>query len=76
MRVFVPADTAARSVGADEVAARIAELPHVELVRNGSRGLLWLEPLMDALHTALSLLPMWIRLLRLTSQRAVTTHCD
>ena len=47
MRIFVPGDTAARSVGADEVAALLAELPDAEVVRNGSRGLLWLEPLVE-----------------------------
>ena len=47
MKVYVPADSAARAVGAEDVAARIATLPGVELVRNGSRGLLWLEPLVE-----------------------------
>ena len=42
-KVFIPRDSAARSVGADEVAAEIAKLPGVEIVRNGSRGLLWLQ---------------------------------
>ena len=50
--VFVPGDASARSVGADEVAAAIdahaqATGTHVTLVRNGSRGLLWLEPLVE-----------------------------
>ncbi len=47
MKIYVPSDSSARSVGADAVAARIAELPYVELVRNGSRGLAWLEPLIE-----------------------------
>jgi len=47
MRIYVPADSAARSVGADEVAALLAELHDAEIVRNGSRGLLWLEPLVE-----------------------------
>jgi formate dehydrogenase iron-sulfur subunit len=34
-------------VGADEVAARIAQLADVEIVRNGSRGMLWLEPFVE-----------------------------
>ena len=51
-RVFVPRDSAARSVGADEVAERIAALVvarglDVEVVRTGSRGMLWLEPLVE-----------------------------
>jgi formate dehydrogenase iron-sulfur subunit len=48
--VYVPRDSAARSVGSDEVAARLLEATsrdHVRLVRNGSRGLLWLEPLVE-----------------------------
>lgn len=45
-RVYVPRDTAARSVGADEVAAAL-EASGVEVVRNGSRGMLWLEPLVE-----------------------------
>lgn len=45
-KVFVPRDSAARSVGADEVAAALAKLGH-EVVRNGSRGLIFLEPLVE-----------------------------
>jgi len=48
MKVYVPRDSAARSVGADEVAERIAAVGgEVEVVRNGSRGMLWLEPLVE-----------------------------
>ncbi len=52
VKVFVPRDSAALAVGADEVAAAlIAECQcrglAVELVRNGSRGLLWLETLIE-----------------------------
>ncbi|HEY0638588.1 MAG TPA: NADH-ubiquinone oxidoreductase-F iron-sulfur binding region domain-containing protein [Pseudonocardiaceae bacterium] len=46
MTVYVPGDSAARSVGADEVAAAFAA-HGVPVVRNGSRGLLWLEPLVE-----------------------------
>jgi formate dehydrogenase iron-sulfur subunit len=46
-RVYVPCDSAARSVGADEVAERIAAVGDVEVVRTGSRGMLWLEPLVE-----------------------------
>lgn len=51
-RVYVPADSAARSVGADEVAdelvaAAAAAGREIQLVRNGSRGMLWLEPLVE-----------------------------
>ena len=50
--VYVPRDAAARSVGADDVAIRIADAARatgadVRIVRNGSRGLLWLEPLVE-----------------------------
>ncbi|GAA2091695.1 formate dehydrogenase beta subunit [Actinomadura alba] len=47
--VYVPRDSAARSVGADEVAAAVrsaADRP-IRVVRNGSRGMLWLEPLVE-----------------------------
>jgi formate dehydrogenase iron-sulfur subunit len=46
-KVYIPRDSAARSVGADEVAAAIARLPGVEIIRTGSRGLLWLEPMIE-----------------------------
>jgi formate dehydrogenase iron-sulfur subunit len=46
--IYVPRDSAARSVGADEVAAAITrEGADIRLVRNGSRGMLWLEPLVE-----------------------------
>ncbi len=45
-RVFVPGDAAAVSVGADEVAATF-EAAGAHVVRNGSRGMLWLEPLVE-----------------------------
>lgn len=52
MRVFVPRDAAARALGADAVAdAVMAEAARagveVTLVRNGSRGMVWLEPLVE-----------------------------
>jgi formate dehydrogenase iron-sulfur subunit len=51
-RVFVPIDAAALSVGAGRVAEAIeAEArsrgADVTLVRNGTRGMLWLEPLVE-----------------------------
>ncbi len=48
-KVYVPGDAAAASVGAGAVAHAIQErLPYdVTLVRNGSRGLFWLEPLIE-----------------------------
>jgi formate dehydrogenase iron-sulfur subunit len=52
VRVFVPCDSAALAVGADEVATALrgacAERGiTIDLVRNGSRGLFWLEPLVE-----------------------------
>src|ERR1700744_3606953 len=52
MRIFVPRDAAAISVGADEVATALEELAAkrdvpVNIIRNGSRGLLWLEPMIE-----------------------------
>jgi formate dehydrogenase iron-sulfur subunit len=47
--IYVPRDSAARSVGADEVADRLQDQlgDTVRIVRNGSRGMLWLEPLVE-----------------------------
>ncbi len=50
--VYVPCDAAALSMGADVVAAAIAQQAaqeglDVRIVRNGSRGMLWLEPLVE-----------------------------
>jgi len=52
IRVFVPGDAAARSVGADKVAQAIATAcgERVTIVRNGSRGAMWLEPLVEVEH--------------------------
>ncbi len=52
MKVFVPRDAAARALGADDVAAAVlAEAAkagvEITLVRNGSRGMVWLEPLVE-----------------------------
>jgi formate dehydrogenase iron-sulfur subunit len=52
IKVYVPCDAAALSVGADEIAhaIRAQAAPRgleVELVRNGTRGMLWLEPLVE-----------------------------
>jgi formate dehydrogenase iron-sulfur subunit len=52
MRIFVPRDAGAIAVGADDVVAAIEQaaekrgLP-IEVVRNGSRGLYWLEPMVE-----------------------------
>ena len=51
-RIYVPADAAALSVGANEVASALlreaaARGLDIEVRRTGSRGLLWLEPLVE-----------------------------
>jgi len=56
-RIYLPRDAAAVALGADETAVALqaalaqAGAPH-ELVRNGSRGLLWLEPLLEVATAA------------------------
>jgi formate dehydrogenase iron-sulfur subunit len=57
VRIFIPRDAAALSVGAQAVAEAVAGEAAkrgvaVELVRNGSRGLLWLEPLVEVVTDA------------------------
>ena len=52
IKVYVPGDSAAVSVGADEVALEISRLAsasnvELEIIRNGTRGVLWLEPLVE-----------------------------
>ena len=51
-KIYVPRETAAVSVGADEVALAIAQVAKktgadIELIRNGSWGASWLEPLVE-----------------------------
>ena len=50
--IYVPRDSAALAVGADQVARQIEAQAHVRnadvrIVRNGSRGLFWLETLVE-----------------------------
>lgn len=49
VRVYIPCDAAALSMGADDVANAIAKQGGgtVEIIRNGSRGMLWLEPMVE-----------------------------
>jgi len=52
VRVYVPRDASALSLGADAVAAAIAGEAQrrgleLRLLRNGSRGMFWLEPLVE-----------------------------
>ena len=51
-QVFIPRDSAALALGADDVAAAIQRLATargvtLEVVRNSSRGMFWLEPLVE-----------------------------
>ncbi len=52
VRVFIPGDAAAVAVGADEIAGRLPDEAaaagvDIEIVRTGSRGLFFLEPLVE-----------------------------
>ena len=44
-RVFVPRDAAALALGADAVARALEG--HATVVRTGSRGMFWLEPMIE-----------------------------
>jgi formate dehydrogenase iron-sulfur subunit len=52
VKIYVPRDATAMALGADGIARAIAETARdrgveIELVRNGSHGLFWLEPLVE-----------------------------
>lgn len=52
MKIYVPMDSAAKAMGADEVAEAIRTQAkdqglEVQIIRNGSRGMIWLEPLVE-----------------------------
>ena len=52
IKIFVSKDSAALSLGADQVAAAIAKEAQarkldIQIVRNSSRGLFWLETLVE-----------------------------
>ena len=52
IKLYVPRDSAALALGADDTATALAAEAarrgiNIELVRNGSRGLFWLEPLVE-----------------------------
>ena len=51
-RVYIPCDTSAVAVGADKVAASLKSEAErlgleVDIIRNGSRGMFWLEPMLE-----------------------------
>lgn len=55
--VYVPRDTTALALGAERVARAIADEAarrgeDVRIARNGSRGLSWLEPLVEEIGRA------------------------
>ncbi len=57
MKVYVPLDSAAVALGSDAIAAAITEEAarrgvDLELIRNGSRGMVWLEPLVEVVTDA------------------------
>src|SRR5580692_579319 len=52
LRIFIPRDAGAVAVGADEVALALEQAAakrgaDIEIVRTGSRGLYWLEPMIE-----------------------------
>src|SRR5580693_1423038 len=52
LKIYVPRDAAARSMGADATANALAAEAarrglEIQLIRNGSHGLLWLEPMVE-----------------------------
>ena len=52
MKLYIPRDAAARALGAEDVVAAVqAEAARrgvtVQIIRNGSRGMVWLEPLVE-----------------------------
>lgn len=52
MKIWVPLDSAAKALGADQVADAIAREAaarglDVQIIRNGTRGMVWLEPLVE-----------------------------
>jgi formate dehydrogenase iron-sulfur subunit len=52
MKIYLPLDSVAVALGADDIAAAITAHAlktgvQIELIRNGSRGMVWLEPLVE-----------------------------
>src|SRR6478752_7218987 len=46
-RIYVPRDAAALALGADAVVSLLRQSGDVDVVRTGSRGLFWLEPMVE-----------------------------
>lgn len=52
MKIYIPRDSAAKALGADHVAEAVAKGLaerglEAEIIRNGTRGMIWLEPLVE-----------------------------
>ncbi|WP_305967770.1 MULTISPECIES: NADH-quinone oxidoreductase subunit NuoF [unclassified Mameliella] len=48
MKIYVPMDSAAKALGAEDVVAALrAADPKAEIIRTGTRGMIWLEPLVE-----------------------------
>jgi formate dehydrogenase iron-sulfur subunit len=57
LRIFIPLDAGAVAVGADSIATAIAQAAgkrgiFIDIVRTGSRGLYWLEPMVEVATSA------------------------
>jgi len=73
-KIYIPRDSSALSLGAEEVFKAIKveasnRKIEIEIIRNGSRGLFWLEtmvevkPLKEELHTDPLILAMYLQCL-------------
>ena len=52
IKIYIPMDSAALAVGADDLVAPIQAMAQaissdLQIIRTGSRGLLWLEPFIE-----------------------------
>jgi formate dehydrogenase iron-sulfur subunit len=52
LRIFIPRDAAALAVGAERLVRAVTQAAEeagadIDIIRNGSRGMLWLEPLLE-----------------------------
>ena len=48
MKIYVPMDSAAKALGAEEVVAALKQAaPEAQIIRTGTRGMIWLEPLVE-----------------------------
>lgn len=48
MKIYVPMDSAAKALGAEAVVAALKQAaPEAQIIRTGTRGMIWLEPLVE-----------------------------